>query len=374
AAHYDIIVMIIDNGSGLCKSGIVGDSIPTSVIPSVVGCSKVTKGSRSTNLKDYYVGKAAQARREVLSLKYPIERGIVICWEEMEMIWRYIYGFELHVKSKERPVLLTAAPLTPFFNRERMAEIMFEGFSVPAMYIAIPATLALYTSGRTRGIVLDSGYGVTDAVPIYEGYYLPDAVKRLNVAGGDITENIWRLMLENGHIFAEKIETEIMQDIKEKLCYISLDPKLESKKPVEEIQREYRLPDGTHITIENELYAAPEMLFTPETMSSKELGVHRLMLSSITKCEQRLHKELYSNMLLSGGSTLFPGMEERLLKEIKLQTPSGIQVKVIAPPERNYSVWMGASILTSLASFKHMWITVNDYNDFGPSVVNKRCF
>ncbi|XP_038651295.1 actin, clone 302-like [Scyliorhinus canicula] len=366
--------VIIDNGSGFCKSGIVGDSIPTSVIPSIVGCSKSAKGSRNTNLKDYYVGKAAQARKDVLSLKYPIERGIVTSWEEMEMIWRYIYGFELRVKSKERPVLLTTAPLTSFFNRERMAEIMFEGFSVPAMFLAIPATLALYTSGRTRGVVLDSGYGITDAVPIYEGYYLPDAVQRLNVAGSDITETLWRLILTNGHTFSEKMEREIVQEIKEKLSYIALDPKLESKKPAEELQHEYQLPDGTRIMLKNELFGAPELLFTPDSLGLKETGVHKLMLNSITKCEQQLHKELFSNMLLCGGSTLFPGMEERLLKDIKLHTPSGVQVKVIAPPERNYSVWVGASILTSLASFKHMWITLNDYNDFGPSVVNKRCF
>ncbi|GCC32111.1 hypothetical protein chiPu_0010571 [Chiloscyllium punctatum] len=365
--------VIIDNGSGLCKSGIVGDSIPTSVIPSVVGCSKLTKGSRNANLKDYYVGKAAQSRRDVLALKHPIERGVVTSWEEMEMIWRYIYGFELRVKSKERPILLTAAPLTPFSNREKMAEIMFEGFSVPAMFVAIPATLALYASGRTRGIVLDSGYGITDAVPIYEGYYLPDAVQRLNLAGSDITENLWRLMLENRHSSTEKMETELVQEIKEKLCYISLDPKQESKKPADELQHEYQMPDGTQIVVKNELFGAPELLFAPDSVGVKEGGIHKLILSSIARCEQRLHKEFHSNMLLSGGSTLFSGMEDRLLKEIKLHTPSGVQVKIIAPLERNYSVWVGASILTSLASFKHMWITLSDYNDFGPSVVNKRC-
>ncbi|XP_072446328.1 actin-1-like [Chiloscyllium punctatum] len=328
--------VIIDNGSGLCKSGIVGDSIPTSVIPSVVGCSKLTKGSRNANLKDYYVGKAAQSRRDVLALKHPIERGVVTSWEEME-------------------------------------KIMFEGFSVPAMFVAIPATLALYASGRTRGIVLDSGYGITDAVPIYEGYYLPDAVQRLNLAGSDITENLWRLMLENRHSSTEKMETELVQEIKEKLCYISLDPKQESKKPADELQHEYQMPDGTQIVVKNELFGAPELLFAPDSVGVKEGGIHKLILSSIARCEQRLHKEFHSNMLLSGGSTLFSGMEDRLLKEIKLHTPSGVQVKIIAPLERNYSVWVGASILTSLASFKHMWITLSDYNDFGPSVVNKRC-
>ncbi|XP_069755323.1 actin-1-like [Narcine bancroftii] len=366
--------VIIDNGSGFCKSGIVGDSIPVSVIPSVVGCSKSTKRPHNSNGKDCYVGKAAQARREVLSLKYPIERGMVTSWDKMEMIWRHIYGLELRVKPKERPILLTAAPLTPFGQREQMAEIMFEGFSVPALFVAIPATLALYSSGRTRGMVLDSGYGITDAVPIYEGYYLPDAVQRLQLAGSDITESLWRLMLESGHSVAEKMATDIIQDIKEKLCYISFDSKVDSRKPREEIQREYRLPDGKQIRISDELFRAPELLFTPENTGLKDNGVHKLMLNSIAKCERSLHNELYNNMLLCGGSSLFPGIEERLMKEMKLHSPTGVLMNVIAPPQRNYSVWTGASILTSLPSFKHMWITLNDYNEFGPSVVNKRCF
>ncbi|XP_072923915.1 uncharacterized protein [Hemitrygon akajei] len=369
-----IAALNTNNGSGFCKSGIVGNSIPTSVIPSVMGFPKATKGKHSASLKDCYVGKAAQARREVLSLTYPIERGMVTSWDEMEMIWRYIFGFELHVKSKERPVLLTAAPLTPFLSRERMTEIMFEDFSVPAMFVAIPATLALYSSGRTQGVVLDSGHGITDAVPIYEGYYLPDAVHRSHLAGSDISASLRQFMLENGHSFAEKLETDVIQDIKEKLCYVSLDFKVESSKPAEEMQREYRLPDGTQIMVSNELIRAPELLFTHENTGLKDTGVLMLLLNSIAKCNGSLHEELYNNILLSGGSTLFPGMEERLLKEIKLHAPPGVPVKVIAPPERKYSVWVGASILTSLSSFKHMWITLNDYNDFGPSIVNRRCF
>ncbi|XP_067881287.1 actin-1-like isoform X1 [Heterodontus francisci] len=370
----DITDVIIDNGSGLCKSGLVADSLPTSVIPSIVGIFKVKGNTHEASHTENYFGKKALAKRGSGSLKYPIERGIVTSWELLEKLWKHVYTSELHIKSKERPVLMTTAPLTSFINREKMAEIMFECFNVPAMYVAIPATLALYASGRTRGIVLDSGFGLTDAVPIYEGYYLPDAVKRLKLAGNDITENLRRLLLESGHNIPNTIHKETFENIKETLCYIALDPKLESKSQTDDIQQEYTLPDGTLITLQKELFKAPELLFTTSNVRCEEPGIHKLIYDSILKCDRSLRKDLFSNILLSGGSTLFLGLEERLLKEIKFQVPSGLPVKVIAPPNRNNSVWMGASILTSLTAFKDMWVTSNDYREYGPAIINKRCF
>ncbi|XP_038648463.1 actin-3-like [Scyliorhinus canicula] len=370
----DITDVIIDNGSGVCKSGLVGDSLPTSAIPSIVVTLKVKGNTREACHTEFYFGKKALTKRGTGCSKYPIERGIVTSWDLLEKLWKHVYTSELHVKSKDRPVLITAAPLTSFFNREKMSEIMFECFNVPAMYVAIPATLALYASGRTRGIVLDSGYGLTDAVPIYEGYYLPDAVKRLKLAGNDITENMKRLLLESGHNIPNTIQKETFENIKETLCYIALDPQLESKSQPDDSQQEYTLPDGNLITIQKELFKAPELLFTTSTVGLQDPGIHKLIYDSILKCDRSLRKDLFSNILLSGGSTLFLGLEERLLKEIKFQVPSGLPIKVIAPSNRNNSVWIGASILTSLTAFKDMWVTSNDYRDYGPSIVNRRCF
>ncbi|XP_078260606.1 actin-5-like isoform X1 [Rhinoraja longicauda] len=366
--------LIIDNGSGFCKSGFAGDCFPTSVIPSIVGTFKAKGNSHESCPTETYFGKMAQAKRGSASLKYPIERGTVTSWEHLEKLWKHIYASELHVKSKERPVLMTTAPLTSFFNREKMTEIMFECLNVPAMYLAIPATLALYASGRTRGIVLDSGFGLTDAVPIYEGYYLPDAVKRLKLAGNDITENIRRLLFESGHNIPSTIPKEVFENIKETLCYIARDPNQEAKNQIDNLQQEYTLPDGNLITIQKELFKAPEVLFTTANICSEEPGIHKLIYNSILRCDRCLRKDLFCNIILSGGSTLFPGLEERLLKEIKSQVPSGLQVTICAPKNRNYSVWIGASILTSLTAFKDMWVTSNDYKEYGPTIINKRCF
>ncbi|XP_067422831.1 actin-1-like isoform X3 [Emydura macquarii macquarii] len=344
----DIPAVIFDNGSGLCKAGIAGDSAPRSVITAIVGRSKAKATMLGAGQKEYYVGEEAQSKRGVLSLNYPIDHGIVTSWDDMERIWRH--------------------------NREKMTEIMFEGFKVPAMYVAVQATLALYASARTTGIVMDSGDGVTHTVPIYEGYCLPHAVSRLDIAGRDITEYFMRLLLESGHSFVSTAEREIVKDIKEKLCYVALDPIQEMKAKPEEILKEYKLPDGNLIKIGNQLFRAPETLFMPANIGIEAPGVHKMIFNSIMKCDIDVRRNLYGNVLLSGGSTLFPGLDERILKEMQLQVPIGMSVRIIAPPERKYCVWIGASILTCLTSFKQMWVTVSDYKDFGAAVVHRKCF
>ncbi|XP_059494075.1 actin, macronuclear-like isoform X4 [Stegostoma tigrinum] len=337
----DNSAVIIDNGSGICKAGIAGDNAPRSVITSIVGRPKAKATMLGAGHKEYYVGEEAQAKRGVLSLKYPIKHGIVVSWDDMEKIWRHM---------------------------------MFECFKVPAMYVAVQAVLALYASGRTTGLVMDSGDGVTHTVPIYEGYCLPHAVYRFDLAGRDITQYFVRILMEVGHTFISSAEREIVKDIKEKLCYVAVDPQLEIRKKREDIQKEYKLPDGNVIQIQSQLFRAPEILFCPASVGLECPGVHRLVYKSILKCDIDLRKYLHSNVLLSGGSTLFPGLDERLLKELQFLAPTGVPVKVIAPPERKYSVWIGASILTCLTSFQEMWITACEYLEMGSCVVHRKCF
>lgn len=370
----DVPAVIFDNGSGLCKAGIAGDSAPRSVITAIVGRSKAQATMLGAGQKEYYIGEEAQSKRGVLTLNYPIDHGIVTSWDDMERIWRHVYECELRITSNDRPALLTEAPLNPLQNRERMTEIMFESFKVPAMYVAVQATLALYASARTTGIVMDSGDGVTHTVPIYEGYCLPHAVSRLDIAGRDITEYFMRLLLESGYSFISTAEREIVKDIKEKLCYVALDPIQEMSVKPEELLKEYKLPDGNIIKIGSQLFRAPETLFLPTNIGVEAPGIHRMVFNSIMKCDIDVRKDLYGNILLSGGSTLFPGLDERILKEMQLQVPIGISVRIIAPPERKYCVWIGASILTCLSSFKQMWVTLVDYKDFGPGVVHRKCF
>jgi actin-related protein len=362
--------LVFDHGSGMCKFGFAGDDKPRSVFPSIVGIPRHTPLMVDECKKQYYVGDEAQSKRGMLTLRYPIQHGIVTNWDDMEKLWRHAFYHELHVKPEDHPILLTEAPLNPTANREMMAQIMFETFNSPA----IQAILAMHSWPRT-GVVLDSGDGVTHVVPIYQGRPIAKGIQRLDLAGRDLTEYLVNILHDRGIYLATTAERKIVRDIKEKTAFVSLNFEGDLKTAASStlLDKTYELPDGQIITLNNERFKCAEALFRPSLWGLESAGIHELINNAVKKCDPKLQQDLYERVLLSGGSTLFPGIATRLQKEIFSIAPSNMKIKVSAPSGRQYSPWLGGSILASQTSFEKMWVNKEAYDEYGPAIVHRNC-
>lgn len=367
----DISAIVIDNGSGTCKAGFSSDDAPRAVFPSVVGRPRHQDFMVGMTRPDSFVGDEAQSKRGILALKYPIEHGIVTNWDDMVKIWHHTFYKELNVAPEQHPVLLTEAPLNPKANREKMTQIMFETFSIPAMDVGIQAALSLFASGRTTGLVFDSGDGISHTVPIYEGKVVPQTLSRIDMAGRDLTDYMAKMLDERGLVVTERA---IVQDIKEQFAYVALDFNEELQRKSAEL-RSYDLPDGQVIRIGDERFRCAEILFTPSLAGFESAGLHQIAYDSIMRCDVDIRKELFGNIVLTGGSTMFNGIDTRLAKEVTALVPPTMAVDVVAPADRKYSVWIGGSIFSYLSttSFPTRWIAREEYDDIGPAIVHRKC-
>lgn len=325
-------------------------------------------------MQEKSVGYEAQKMKGVLLLKRPIEYGIVTHWDGMEKVWDYTFNKKLEISSSEHPVLLTEPPTNPQVNKEKMAQTMFETFHVPAMYIANQGALALFATGRTNGIALNSGDDVTHAIPVNEGFAVPDAVTSIKLGDRDVVDYLAKVLTEKALGWNFRREHDVVRDILEKHCYVAMDTEKEVTTVSSSLSPDisYELPDGHEIKIANERFMCPEALFKPSLMGLECSGIHSSIYDSIMKCSSDIQNKLFANIVLSGGSTMYPGLDERMQNEIVSLAPNAADTKIVCPPTRRYSVWIGGSILASMSTFQQMWISRAEYDEHGPSIVHKK--
>jgi len=346
------------------------------------------KKIEGVEIKDIMVGDMAAKVRSMLQITYPLENGIIRNWEEMQYIWDYTFEEKLKINPRECKILLTEPPLNPIANRKKMLEVMFEKYQFSGCYVAIQDILTLYAQGLLTGVVVDSGDGVTHVVPVYEGFALPHIVKRLDVAGRDITRYLIKLLLLRGYAFNRTADFETVRQIKEKLCYVGFDLDLENRLAQETtvLVAKYKLPDGRVIKVGRERFMAPEALFQPGLIDVDSPGMSDILFNTIDGADLDVKPHLYNHIVLSGGSTMYPGLPSRLEKDIiqlyrdnQKKTNKGItdtalnevmsrfQCKIEDPPRRKHMVFLGGAVLAEIMKDRNnFWVSREEYKSKGP--------
>ncbi|QPG75766.1 hypothetical protein FOA43_003126 [Brettanomyces nanus] len=366
--------IVIDNGSGMIKSGFAGDERPKINYSNIIGRPKYTKVMPSSiSEQDTFIGSKAQKLRGLLRLKYPMSHGIVENWSDMEQVWNQVIS-DLDCKPEEHPLSITEQPLNPRSNRTKMCEVLFETFNFPVLHVAMPAVLSLYSTGRTTGVVVDSGDGVTSIVPVYEGFAIPGSIKRINLGGRDITKRLQIELMRSGYSLTSSSEFEIVRSMKERLGFVA--PELQSlhmggRSLISEYLmydstadvKSFKLPDNKVIKMSESCLSRPcEVMFQPESSGFEETSIQDALYYAIMQTDADLRSKLFQNIVLSGGSTLFKNFGTRLLREMqRLDTEA--KLKIYASADRKVSCFVGGSILASLSTFKNIWVTKSMYQE-----------
>ncbi|KAI9278629.1 actin family [Phascolomyces articulosus] len=379
--------LVVDNGTGFVKCGFAGSNFPEHVFPSVVGRPILRAEEQVGDLRvnDIMIGEEAAQLRNILQMSYPMENGIIRNWEDMRHLWNYTFFDKLKVNPQDSKILLTEAPLNPKQNRETMAQIMFEEYGFQGLFVAIQAVLTLYAQGLMSGVVVDSGDGVTHIVPVYQGYAPSNLTRRLDVAGRHVTRHLIDLLLRRGYAFNRTADFETIRQMKEKLCYVSYDLQLDQKLGNETttLVENYELPDGRVIKVGSERFEAPECLFQPNLVDVEGKGMAELLFDTIQSADIDIRSELYKHIVLSGGSTMYPGLPSRLEKEMKQLylvkvlngDPSRLnkfKIRIEDPPRRRHMVFLGGAVLADIMKNNDaMWVTKQEWDEMGPRALEK---
>lgn len=343
--------------------------------------------AEGVELKEIMCGDEAAAVRHSLDIHYPIEEGIVKNWDDMEHLWNYTFFEKLGVDPRNHKILLTEPPQNPLSNRERLVQTMFEKYEFGAVNVSIQAMLTLYAQGLMTGVVVDTGDGVTHVVPVYDGFVPQNLIKRLDVAGRHITRYLIKLLLLRGYAFNRTADFETVRQIKEKLCYVAYDVEQERRLASDTtvLMENYTLPDGRVIKVGRERFEAPEALFSPHLVDCEKSGMADMVFEMIQEADIDCRAEYYKHIVLSGGSSMYPGLPTRLEKDIKNRYLNEIlhgneerlkkfKIRIEDPPRRKHMVFLGGSVLADIMKDRtEFWMTRQEYQEQGLRAVLQKC-
>jgi actin-related protein 2 len=381
-------IVVIDNGTGFVKCGYAGDNFPTAIFPSMVGRPQLRAESvvEGVTLKDIMIGDEAAQLRSMLEIKYPMDNGVVRSWEDMKHVWKYTFDEKLKEDPRDCKVLLTEPPMNDHKNRERMCQVMLEDYQCKGVYVAIQAVLTLFAQGLMTGIVVDSGDGVTHIVAVHSGFAMPHLTRRLDIAGRNITKYLIKLLLLRGYAFNHSADFDTVRQIKEKLCYVGYDIDQEAKLAAETtvLVEKYTLPDGRVISVGSERFEAPEALFQPHLVDVDSVGVAELIFNAINDAPYDTRREFYKHIVLSGGTTMYPGLPSRIEREIKqlylervakgdTNQLAKFSIRIEDPPRRKHMVFLGGAMLAGIIkNDENYWVTREEWAEHGPSILTKK--
>jgi len=363
--------MVLDNGSGLFKIGFAGDDAPRVVFPTLVGRASTRNVEHLGT--DIFIGDDAMNKQGLVTLSNPND-GLITNWDDLEKIWSYAFEKELRVSPTEHPLLITQQPIITKSQTEKMTQIAFESLNTPACYLSEPAKLAVYGSGRGTAICLDVGHSGYSIFPVYEGYTFTEAIQHVEIGGRDLTFYLTKLLNQKGHSFASTFDHECVRMMKESYSRVAVSIGGQTTQNERNEVHQWKGIDNRTIEFGEEMYMCGEALFNPSLLGRKNTkGIHETLFDAIQQCPIDTRKDFYGNLLASGGTSLLEGFTNRLFLEMQQLVPERVRVKVVAPPERKYSTWIGGSILASLSTFQSMWISKEEYEEHGPTFVHQKC-
>lgn len=375
--------IVIDAGSGMVKAGFAGEEIPRACFANVVGLPRCTDEKSVFERKEmlkrgsqsgltYTIGEDALKNRGNLTLHYPMSRGLVEKWEQMEYVYEHLFFDKLDIVPDESKVLITQSLYTTKKNTQETVELLFELFGIQGICLMNQSLLGLYSTGRTTGLVIDSGDEITSMVSFFDEIPITQACNKMSLGGRDVVWYLQRLMLKSGYNFSLSSELMLLKEMKEDLCIISQDYEQDCKAKEAEFEKSFKLPDGQTIQFGKERFMSTEMLFNPMIIGKEDAGMAELAMKTFHDCPIDVRDALYKSIIIIGGNTMFSGFKERLEHDMNKHQHNFKQFKVFADPLRQFSSWQGGSVFASLSTFEERLTTIDEYNDYGANAIYRK--